>query len=182
MERRSKGKEIDMSERGSGSPGDWALTLANENGVQRQSARETLVAMGREATPILIRLLSDPHPTVRWEAALALKDIEDPSAGEALAEALMDESGDVRWVAAEALAAIGREGLRPLLKILVEDADSFELREAAHVAISLLREAGNREILAGVYQALKNGNPPDVVMMEAAGAMDALEGRAEAGA
>ena len=171
-----------MSEKGSGNPGAWARTLATENGLQRQSARETLVAMGREATATLIRLLKDPHPTVRWEAALALKDIEDPSAGDALAQVLMDESGDVRWVAAEALAAIGREGLRPLLKVLVKNADSFELREAAHVAISLLRNADHRKMLSGVYHALKNGNPPGVVMVEAAEAMDALERRAETGA
>jgi len=166
-----------MSEQNSVNPGVWALVLATKDGVQRQSARETLVAMGREATPVLVKLLDDPHSSVRWEAALALKDIADPASSESLAEALKDENGDVRWVAAEALGALGPEGMRPLLKTLMEDADSFELRDAAHVAISLLRDSGDRELLSGVYKALKNGSPPEVVMMEAAEAMETLKKR-----
>lgn len=171
-----------MLQNDSRNPGLWALTLATKDGLQRQSARENLVAMGHEATPVLIRLLDDDHSTVRWEAALALKDIKDPAAAQALAEAMKDENGDVRWVAAEALAALGTDALRPLLEILREDADSFELRDAAHVAISLLPDSEDRDTLSSVYHALKNGNPPEVVMMEAAEAMAALDRRAQHGA
>lgn len=171
-----------MLDNDSKGPGFWALILATKDGVHRKSARENLVAMGREATPVLLRLLEDSHSTVRWEAALALKEIVDPTAAEALAKAMKDENGDVRWVAAEALAAIGREGIRPMLAVLREDADSFELRDAAHVAISLLRDRDDRETLSGVYETLKNGNPPEVVMMAAADALEALERRAKQGA
>ena len=170
---------LDIDSRG---PGFWALILATKGGMQRKSAREKLVALGREATPVLLRLLEDPHSTVRWEAALALKDIADPRAAEALAGAMKDENGDVRWVAAEALAAIGREGMRTMLKVLMEDANSFELRDAAHVAISLLPDREDRETLAPIYEALRKGNSPEVVMMEAAGALEALELRAKQGA
>lgn len=168
-------KEKNMLDNASKGPGFWALILATKDGVQRKSARENLVAMGCEATPVLLRLLEDSHSTVRWEAALALKDIEDPTAAEALAEAMKDENGDVRWVAAEALAGIGSAGLRPMLTVLRDDADSFELRDAAHVAISLLRGNDDRETMSGVYRALKNGSPPEVVMMAAAEAMEALD-------
>lgn len=155
--------------------GIWALALASNFGLQRQAARENLVALGRDATPILTRLLEDSHSRVRWEAALALKDIVDPAAAVALANALKDENGDVRWVAAEGLAAIGAEGLQPLLRTLMEYADSFELRDAAHVAISLLEDPEQRELLAPVYRALKDGESPEVVMMAAAAALDVLE-------
>jgi HEAT repeat protein len=171
-----------MSEHDSNNPGFWALVMATKDGPQRQAARENLVAMGNEATPVLLRLLEDPNPTVRWEAALALKETKDPSAAEALAEAMEDENGDVRWVAAEALAAIGTPGLRSLLKILRRDADSFELRDAAHVAISLLKDRDDRDAMAGVYRALKNGTSPEVVIMEAAQALEVLDRRTSQGA
>ena len=59
----------------------WAQPLSNKDGVYRQSARENLVAMGRAVTPILIQLLEHARSLVRWEAALALKEISDPAAG-----------------------------------------------------------------------------------------------------
>jgi len=145
--------------------------------MDRQSAREDLVAMGRGATPILIQLLEDAHSRVRWEAALALKDISDPAAVDALVSALRDEEGDVRWVAAEALAGIGRASLVPLLRSLIEHADSFELRDSAPVVIGLLRDGGLREMLEPVHEALRGGGSPEVVMAQAGEALAVLEGR-----
>lgn len=164
-----------MSENHLKNPGVWALVLATKDGLQRQSARETLVAMGREATPVLVQLLDDPDSRVRWETAMALKDIADPAAAGALVQTLKDENGDVRWVAAEGLAAIGKEALDPLLRTLAEDADSFELRDAAHVAISLLKDPELRALLAPVYRAMKDGKAPEVVMMAAAEVLEALQ-------
>ena len=52
-----------------------------------------------------------PHrkPHVRWEAAKALCGIADPLAAAALVNAFDDRDGDVRWLAAEGVAALGRE-------------------------------------------------------------------------
>jgi HEAT repeat protein len=164
-----------MSEKNLTSPGAWALVLAVKDGLQRQAAREALVAMGPEATPVLIRLLGEPDSLVRWEAALALKETADPAAAEALVQALKDEDKDVRWVAAEGLAAIGGEAMKPLLQALAKDADSFELRDAAHVAIGLLEDPEQRALLAPVYRAVKDGNAPGMVMMAAEEVLDALK-------
>jgi HEAT repeat protein len=155
----------------------WAQALSSKDGVSRQSARENLVAMERAATPILIRLLEDAHSQVRWEAALALKDISDPAAVDALVAALRDEEGDVRWVAAEALAGIGRASVVPLLRSLTEYADSFELRDSAPVVIGFLRDPGLRETLEPVHEALRDGGSPEVVIAEAGEALELLEGR-----
>jgi hypothetical protein len=155
----------------------WAQALSSKDGVHRQSAREKLVAMGQAATPVLIRLLEDPHSRVRWEAALALKDISDPAAVDALVVALRDEEGDVRWVAAEALAGIGKASLIPLLRSLTEHADSFELRDSAPVVIGFLQDPGLREMLEPVHEALRDGGTPEAVIAEAGEALEVLEGR-----
>ena len=157
--------------------GVWAMALATKDGPQRQMAREKLVAMGREATPVLLQLLDDSEPKVRWEAALGLKALADPASVEGLVKALKDENRDVRWVAAEGLAAIGEASMRPMLETLRQDADSFALRDSAHVAISLLQDRELRELLEPVYSAMKDGRSPEVVLMAAAEALEALEGR-----
>jgi HEAT repeat protein len=155
----------------------WAQALSSKDGVSRQSAREDLVAMGRAATPILIQLVEDGRSMVRWEAALALKDISDPAAVDALVVALRDEEGDVRWVAAEALAGIGKASLIPLLRSLTEHADSFELRDSAPVVIGFLQDPGLREMLEPVHEALRDGGTPEAVIAEAGEALEVLEGR-----
>ena len=157
--------------------GVWALALSSKDGVYRQSAREELVAMGRAATPVLVQLLEDAHSRVRWEAALALKEISDPAAVDALVTALRDEEGDVRWVVAEALAGIGRASLIPLVRSLTEHADSFELRDSAPVVIGFLRDPGLREMLEPLHEALRDGGSPEAVIAQAGEALEVLEGR-----
>ena len=98
--------------------------LANADSAVRTKARKALVAIGKLSVPSLIRLLSHRKPHVRWEAAKALCGIADPLAAAALVNALDDRDGDVRWLAAEGVAALGREGLQPLLAALLQRAES----------------------------------------------------------
>ncbi len=154
----------------------WAAALESEDGVARQAARDRLVSLGAMITPVMRRLLEDERPQVRWEAAMALKETLDPEAVPALVGALNDESEDVRWVAAEALAAIGEPSIQPFLRALIQGADSWGLREAAHVLISRLDAPKLRSVLEPVYEALKERNSPDVVMGAAGDALADLEG------
>ena len=64
-----------MLDNDSKGPGFWALILATKDEMQPRSARENLVALGRKATPVLLRLLKDRQHTVRWKAALDLRPI-----------------------------------------------------------------------------------------------------------
>ena len=73
------------------------------------------MATGKPAVPSLIQLLSHRKTHVRWEAAKALCGIADPIAATALVNALDDTDDDVRWLAAEGVTALGRDGLQPLL-------------------------------------------------------------------
>jgi HEAT repeat protein len=106
--------------------------LAGRDPVVREKAREALVVMGNPSVPSLIQLLSHRRRHVRWEAAKALCGIADPIAATALVNALDDSDDDVRWVAAEGLTALGREGLQPLLAALLERAQSSWFRQGVH--------------------------------------------------
>ena len=135
-------------------------SLASRDPVVREKARAALVVVGKFAVPSLIPLLSHRKVHVRWEAAKTLCDIADPIAATALVNALDDSEGDVRWLAAEGLAALGREGLQPLLAALLERAQSSCFCEGAHHVCHAL--AGKKKvgtILRPVLAALEQAEP-----------------------
>jgi hypothetical protein len=134
--------------------------LASFDPAVRTKAREALVAIGKLAVPSLIRLLLHRKPHIRWEAAKALCGIADPLAAFALVNALDDRDGDVRWLAAEGLAALGRESLQPLLAALIERAQSCSFCEGAHrVCHTLVKKKKLGPILRPVLTALGQSEP-----------------------
>ena len=97
---------------------------------------------------------------MRWEAAKALCGIADPIAATALVNALDDRDGDVRWLAAEGVAALGRDGLQPLLVALLQRAQSGWLCEGAHhVCHTLVKRKRLGPILRPVLAALGQTEP-----------------------
>ena len=134
--------------------------LASPSPVARRKAREALVALGKPAVPSLIQLLSHRKPHVRWEAAKAIGGIGDPIAAFALVNALKDRDGDVRWLAAEGLAALSRDALPPLLAALIDPSNSDWLCEGAHhVCHVLVRKRGLGPILRPLLAALEQTEP-----------------------
>jgi HEAT repeat protein len=129
--------------------------LAAEDGAQREKAREDLVSIGKPAVAALAAALKNSHERVRWEAAKALTEIEDPVAVSTLIDALEDASFGVRWLAAEGLIAADQEGLQLLLEALIHHSDSVWLREGAHhVLRTLATEKDLHDALAPVLDAL----------------------------
>ena len=124
MMRSAKRNDVGPRDRWSSRVHSLVGDLTSRARATREKARESLVALGKPAVPSLIPLLSHRKPHVRWEAAKTLCDIADPIAATALVNALEDEDGDVRWLAAEGLIALGRDGLQPLLTALLERAQS----------------------------------------------------------
>jgi HEAT repeat protein len=117
------------------------VALGSREAARRQSARETLVGIGKPAVAPLTEALTDSSPNLRWEAAKTLTEIGDPVAAPALVHALEDEESAVRWLAAKGLIAMGEAGLQPLLQALIEHSDSLWFREGAHhVLHTLVRE------------------------------------------
>jgi HEAT repeat protein len=119
--------------------------LDDDNGLKRERARESLVAIGRPAVEPVSKALKHEGPRVRWEAAKALGEIGDRLAAPALVDALEDDNAGVRWAAADSLIAIGHKGLEPLLHALVRRSDSAWLREGAH---HVLRALSRRRTLS----------------------------------
>ena len=150
------------------------LTQLQKNDVvERQHARETLGKIGKQVVPELIGLLDHRDEHVRWEACKTLAKIRDPRAGYALAEALLDDDADVRWVAGEALIALEHHAIEPLLHVIKINFDSVLLREAAH---HVLHELKRQSVLDGkveaVFDALSSILMPTRLAMRANEALD----------
>lgn len=152
-------------------------TLAGNDGLERQRARESLVDIGKPAVAALIEVLAAPDSNyhTRWEAAKALSDLEDPEAASVLVNALEDEDFGVRWLAAEGLIAMGRDGLAPLLEALVKRSDSASLREGAHHVLRMLNKGDLHAQIGPVLAALEDVEPILEVPVATHAALDALK-------
>jgi HEAT repeat protein len=149
--------------------------LAGRDPVVREKARASLVAIGKPAVPALIQLLAHRRPHVRWEAAKALCGIADPLAATALVNALDDPNDDVRWLAAEGLIALRREGLQPLLAALLERAQSSWFRQGArHVCRALATKRRLGPILRPLLAAFGRFEPQMAVPLAAYMALSKL--------
>jgi HEAT repeat protein len=149
--------------------------LASDDGVTRVKARHALVLSGDEAVKPLTRALADPNQWVRWEAAKALGQIGNSAATHALVKALEDRMFDVRWLAAQGLINIGPEAIVPLLKALVERADSVWMREGAHHVLHDLARGEFRKVLQPVLTALEDVDAPVEVPFVAKAALRMLK-------
>jgi HEAT repeat protein len=148
--------------------------LAHENGFERQDARESLVEIGEPAVAPLIKALADPSEDLRWQAARTLSKIGSPAAGPALVKALEDEDFGVRWLAAQGLIGLKREGLVPLLEALESRPDSAWLREGAQHVLRTLVEEGRDAEVKPVLAALEGVEPALELPWAARTALDRL--------
>jgi HEAT repeat protein len=114
--------------------------LGSDNGLEREKARKALIKRGRDSIDFLMELLSHPKHIYRWEAVKTLEEIGDPVSIPLFIQALEDDKGDVRWIAAKGLIKLGADSIRPLLKMLEQKSDSVFLLEGAHHVFFDLRE------------------------------------------
>lgn len=133
--------------------------LGSEEGTVRHDARIALVTAGYAAVPGLIVRLEHGNGHARWEAAKALTIVRDERAVRALVHALTDEIPGVRWLAAEALASIGRGVLEPLLQGMLEHSHSPWFREGAHHVLTTVGKGDLREVVRPVLRALEGIEP-----------------------
>jgi HEAT repeat protein len=86
--------------------------------------------MGRSANsrwkPQVLKMITDPHPGVRAEAASAAGELEIASARRILLDLLEDPDFDVRMATIWALSQVGGKGVREALENLLETTDDDE--------------------------------------------------------
>jgi HEAT repeat protein len=150
---------------------DLLSKLASDDGMVRREARQALVDRGDEAVPGLKSALRHTDDRVRWEAAKAFGELSDPEAATDLIFALEDEKSEIRWLAAEALIALDREGILPLLRRLIDHAESEPLREGAHHVLNRQSSGKWRPALAPVVEDLELERPQEAVPVSASKAL-----------
>jgi hypothetical protein len=143
--------------------------LASKDGMIRQKARKSLVALGKPAVSSLAQALQNSRSSqLRWEAAKALGAIGDAGAMPVLVKALEDSNTDVTWVAAEALRQFKRAAWPPLLRALVNsEPDSVLLCQGAHHVLLNQKQDGFNDLLATLMKALKRGALSESAMVAA---------------
>ncbi|MCK9410472.1 MAG: HEAT repeat domain-containing protein, partial [Bacteroidetes bacterium] len=149
--------------------------LRSIDGVLRLKARELLVKIGKPAVPYILPLLSHANELVRWEACKTLERIRDPKTAAELANMLLDDDMDVRWVAADALIELEHHAVVPLLGLIEENFESAVFREAAHHVLHSLHELRLlNEEEHEVLKALKVNELPSKAAFIASTALDHL--------
>ncbi len=151
-------------------------SLGNTDPRVRRHAANDLIAAGPLAVGALTQALEDRNPYVRSEAARALGRIRDAAVADALVKRLADESREVRWTAAEGLAALGRDGLIAVLRALVQERESVRRREAAHHMLRRLADGDLGEVVRPVLAAIEGVEPALAVPLAAHAALHQLEG------
>ncbi len=116
-------------------------TLGSKNGMERKNARRELVARGKNIVGLLAELLDHPKHILRWEALKILEEIGNPVAIPMFINALEDDEGDIRWIAAEGLIKLGSHSVKPLLQVLIEKSDSIFVLGGAHHVFYNLKKA-----------------------------------------
>ncbi len=131
----------------------------------RQAAARALMTLGADPEgvgPTLLKLLRDPEPAVRIDAARALGEYQDRGTAFAkpLAGALDDRVAGVRAAALDGLTRLPAEAVKPFLgkaKRLLRDKDG-EVRSAALWLLGLRGADGGKELSAAIFKALSDPN------------------------
>lgn len=149
--------------------------LNDSDGLKRKKARQELVYIGKPAVPDLIQVAANHRDHARWEAIKALGKIKDPASADVLIASLMDEDTGIRWAASNALVALDRAAVEPLLLELTRNFDSVQLREVAHHILHILKDRGRlRPAEIKVYEALEGVEPSVEVPWAAEAALEDL--------
>lgn len=172
---------VHISHNGGTGPRDAELAaltrdLEDRSSSVRLHARQALVDIGTPAVAALEQELSSPIDDARWEAAKALCEIHAPETAPALVRRLDDDKFSVRWLAAEALIAMGRDAIIPLLKALVRRSESVWLRQGAHHVLRTLYKSRPDPVLQPVLAALNEDLADLAVPIAAENALMRLEG------
>lgn len=131
-----------------------AAALADPDPILRWQAGAALAASGTPAgRAALLSALASDDPTRQMAAADALRLLPaDPEVGAALLAALDGSQGLLRQSLVEALAAHPLAEALPVLRVLLERDESWQVRRAAAVALGRLGDPAARDTLTACAQ------------------------------
>ncbi len=147
--------------------------------IRCQNARRVLVDMGEAAVEPLSKALTSNRQWVRWESAKALGQIGGPRAMQVLLDVLGDKVFEIRWLAAEGLARMGKNVLVPVLETLAKHSDSHLVRQSVHHILRELSTSDIKPILEPVLNAIDGSEPVGEAPRAARIAIEALQRRAQ---
>jgi HEAT repeat protein len=136
------------------------FVLSSDDGVIRRTVRSALVAVGEPAVPALSRAVKNQSRIGRWEAAKTLGSIHSPAAVPALVSALEDPAFGVRWSAADGLIRMGRDGIRAVVKALVEKPAAPWIRDGAHHVLRSVADHALRDLVVPLVRAIETNDTP----------------------
>jgi HEAT repeat protein len=118
------------------------LLSAEDDETRRAAAYGLSKLEDPKCVPLLVDALSDPDEGVRVWAVEGLSSCESPAALLPLMRALCDESAYVYYSACNALKAMGRDELWPLIEDKLSATDAIVRRRALVTSIRLLPDYG----------------------------------------
>ncbi len=152
--------------------------LLDRDGATRETARKSLVAVGKPAVHYLSQALQESgSDQFRWEAAKTLGQIGDSGGIPVLVSALEDRNHDVAWYAAEALKKFRKIAWLPLLHALVnKGSESVRLRQGVQHVLRGQNEAGFGDLLQSLMNALQSGSVHESSAAAANGILKRMKG------
>jgi HEAT repeat protein len=143
--------------------------LRSDDGLKRKQAREFLVKNGSKSLPFIVVLLDSEKHKHRWEAMKVIAEISSPDSIPLLLNGLVDESGDIRWIASEGLIRVGKFSIKPILELITDKHDSVFVLNGAHHVIS---ELNTKNLLPDDFPTKKllrllrvSGNPSNLKIL-----------------
>jgi hypothetical protein len=147
--------------------------MAGADGVQREKARDEIVAMGPEVIEHLVRAARGGRWHLRLEATRALAALRDPATAEVLA-GQFEDTAEIGWAAAEGLKDMSVAGAKAVLNQLVQHASSHGVRISAHHALRAMQDTKVRPLVAPVVAALVDTAPGNEAPVAAHAALKQL--------
>jgi len=125
-------------------------SLSDTDPKKRRKAMQTLMRSKKisrkEKVGVMVGMLADSDPLVRWDAVSALGELGDRAAVPFLVSSLGDPHPQVRMTAAHVLGEMGDErAYRPLASMMSKDPNENAQAVAARAVTALLKKAKPRK-------------------------------------
>jgi HEAT repeat protein len=149
--------------------------LSSSDKTLHQSAWRALGELGERGEGALLDALHSPDQHVRWHAARGLGQLGNAQGVDTLAEGLLDESVEVRWAAAHALANLDMQAMPAVLRVITSHPVNEPLRQVALHALHGMQSQKAQQTARPVIEALRGRMAGILAPLEARRVLAAIE-------